>query len=123
MALAPLRAVVEIDLTDVVTLHTTTQVDAGHGAETEEQVTNTGPFQGLLLPASAKVVEQAAARGIQATYLLQLPLGTIARPGMTATVVRDTTEESWTREIELTAVELPRSVNVVCTAVDVPLNQ
>jgi hypothetical protein len=124
MALAPLRSTVEFDLTDVVTLHQAQEHEVGHGAETEEDAPlDTGPFKGLLLPASTRIIEQAAARGAQATYMLQLEMGTVARPGMTATVVRDTTEESWTREIELTAVELPRSVFVACTAVDVPLNQ
>jgi hypothetical protein len=124
MALAPLRSVVELDLTDAVTLHEATEVDVGHGAEVEEgTLLDTGPFKGLLLPASTRIIEQAAATGVQATYLLQLQMGTVARPGMTATVIRATVEESWTREIELTAVELPRSVFIACTAVDVPLNR
>lgn len=123
LALAPLRGVVEFDLTDVVTLHQAQEHEAGHGAETVEDVPlDTGPFKGLLLPVSSGAAERAAAKGVAATYVLQLPVGTVVKPGMTATVVRDTADEVWTREIDVTGVELPRSVFIACTAVDMPLN-
>lgn len=123
-ALGRLQVTAEAGMTDTVTLHQAKAHDVGHGGETEDDPPlDTGPFDGLLLPASAIVKDQAAARGIAATYLLQLPIGTVAKPGMTATVVRESDAEDWTREIEVTGVELPADVFVVCTAVDVPLNQ
>ncbi len=121
--LAELRDVVESDLTDVVTLLEAQMQDLGHGGETGDlPPITTGPFAGLLLPATDQVKEQAAARGIAATYVLQLPIGPAVRPGLTATVVRYTVNESWTRSIAITGVELPRDVCIVCTAVDVPLD-
>lgn len=123
-ALAPLRAIVEFDLTDAVTLSEAQEVDLGHGGETEPgPPLITGPFRGLLLPAGADVRAEAAARGVDAGYVLQLPLRTAVKPGLTATVTRATVNETWTRTVEITGVELPRDVYRVCTAVDVLLNQ
>lgn len=124
MAVAPLKAVSRLGMTDRVTLHEAQDTETGHGAErTELDPLDTGPFPGLMVPVSAAAAEKAAARGIVAQWVLQLPVGTLVKPGLTATVERATVDETWTREIEITGVEPPLGVHVHCTAVDVLLNQ
>lgn len=130
------RVISEVELTDEVTLHEVVSQRAGHGAEYEDAPTvHSGPFPGLLANPTPQLLEQAQAQGIAVRWVLLLPSditvtparpespATTVRPGLTATVTRATDQEEWTREVEITGVDVSGGVHLTCTAVDLLLNQ
>jgi hypothetical protein len=123
LALAPLRAVSEASLTDVGIIRSITKTRIPTTGEYQETPNESFPVACSLRVIGAAQAEIAAAKGIEAQFLLDFPIGTAVVPGNTVTVYRSTTDEQWSRTVKVTGVDLPNGIHVTCTAVDTALNQ
>ena len=123
MALAPLRAVVELDLTDVVTLESLQSVRLPNGEYIDAWISETEQA-GLLILGGAKVAELAAGRGVKATGMLQLIFGRTCTVGQRAMVRGVADGIAWQRLVEISSgTDVTVPVFGLATVVDVDLNQ
>ena len=122
MALAPLRAVVELDLTDVVTLESLQSVRTPNGEYIDAWVSETEQA-GLLLMGGARLAEIAAARGVKADGTLMLALGKTCRPDQRAMVRGTADGVAWQRVVAISSGTRPTDqLFGLATVVDVDLN-
>ncbi len=123
LALAPLRAVVEGGLIHEATRWNPNRSRLPNG-EYETTPTWDEPTDAHLISDAVKVAEIAAARGVEATYLVKYRLGDAVGPGETWKLTgEDDDGNEFTRIVRLTSVEPLKRLVQLATAVDTTLDQ
>jgi hypothetical protein len=98
-----------------------TELENGEEAKTPSEGPATCAF---LSPVGSVAAEEAAARGVQASWWLRLPLGQPTRPGQRWRVIGQTKRVKWQRQVTVTSTPAPASrIHVLVTAVDDTLHR
>jgi hypothetical protein len=124
MALAPLRAIMEHELTDTATLETLVIERQANEEDVVVGWDDADPVPCWYKRGGPQVAELAAARGVEADGLMQLELASTVVPGQRCLIRGENERGEWQRLVAITSSPDPGGDLVdVVTVLDVELNQ